>query len=149
MTFRLGEIYLDYAEAAFRATGSYTAVPAGCELSALQAVNMIRQRPGVNMPALPSTLSNDEFWEKYKNERFVEMCFEDQRFFDVRRWKEGDEYFKKVKELKITKNDDGSFTYRPDYQDREWDNKMYLFPIPEEDILKSKGNMIQNPGWGK
>ncbi|MCH3970392.1 MAG: RagB/SusD family nutrient uptake outer membrane protein [Prevotella sp.] len=149
MTFRLGEIYLDYAEAAFRATGSYTAVPKGCLLSALQAVNIIRQRPGVNMPALPSTMTNEEFWEKYKNERFVEMCFEDQRFFDVRRWKEADEYFKKVKELKITKNSDGSLVYRPDYQTREWDDKMYFFPIPQIDILKAKGNLTQNPGWGK
>jgi hypothetical protein len=101
------------------------------------------------MPALPSTMTNEEFWEKYKNERFVEMCFEDQRFFDVRRWKEADEYFKKVKELKITKNSDGSLVYRPDYQTREWDDKMYFFPIPQIDILKAKGNLTQNPGWGK
>ncbi|MCO6025408.1 RagB/SusD family nutrient uptake outer membrane protein [Prevotella cerevisiae] len=147
MTFRLGEIYLDYAEAAFRATGSYTTVPQGCKLTALQAVNMIRERTGVNMPALPSNMTNDEFWEKYKNERFVEMCFEDQRFFDVRRWKEADQYFKKIKELKITKNADGSLSYRPDYQVREWDDKMYFFPIPQVDILKSNGNLTQNPGW--
>lgn len=147
MTFRLGEFYLNYAEAAFKATGSANVVPEGCKLTATAAVNVLRRRVKVVMPNLPATLSNDLFWEKYKKERFVELCFEGHRFYDVRRWKEADKYLKRVKLLKIIKNDDGTFTYKPDYQEREWNDKMYLFPIPQSDIIKSGGALKQNPGW--
>lgn len=39
-------------------------------------------------------MGNDTFWAKYTNERFVELAFEGHRFWDVRRWKEADKYFK-------------------------------------------------------
>ena len=60
-------------------------------MSAREAVNVIRNREDVKMPELAEGLSNDEFWKKYENERMVELAFEDHRFYDVRRWKEGNQ----------------------------------------------------------
>ena len=148
VTYRLGEFYLNYAEAVYKYLGSPTATSAEFPMSADQAIDKIRERAG--MPDFPTTLSNDEFWEKYKNERMVELAFEGHRFWDVRRWKEADKYFKNIQEMKITKNDDGSFTYTRETVQRQWDDKMYLFPIPYDVMLKHEKYGLkweQNPGW--
>lgn len=142
--FRLGEFYLNYAEAVFRYLGSPYATSAEFPMSAADAVNVVRTRS--SMPSLPTTLSNDEFWERYKNERMVELAFEGHRFYDVRRWKEADKYFKSITEMHLTKNDDGSLTYTRKEVSRMWDDKMYLFPLPQSDIIKNP-NLEQNPGW--
>jgi SusD family. len=145
VTFRLGEFYLNYAEAAFRSTGSADVVPTGGTLTAREAVNMIRQRTGVKMPELPTGLSADAFLAKYENERFIELAFEGHRFWDLRRWKKGSE-LQSITEMKITKNADGTFTYTRHNVSRKWDDKMYLFPIPQSERLKNP-NLEQNPGW--
>ncbi|MCD8103375.1 MAG: RagB/SusD family nutrient uptake outer membrane protein, partial [Alistipes sp.] len=145
ITYRLGEFYLNYAEAVFRALGSADATSADFPMSARDAVNVIRTRPDVNMPPLAAGLSNTEFWKQYTNERMVELAFEGHRFWDVRRWKEG-EKFAKITRLKITLNNDGTFTYAREVQDRTWEDKMYLFPIPRTEILKNP-NLTQNQGW--
>ena len=144
ITYRLGEFYLNYAEAVYQYLGSPTATSAEFPMSADEAVNLVRQRAG--MPNFPASLGNAEFWEKYKNERMVELAFEGHRFWDVRRWKEADKYFKNIYEMKITKNGDGTFNYNRQTVTRIWDDKMYLFPIPVDQTLKN-GNLEQNPGW--
>ena len=150
VTYRLGEFYLNYAEATFKYLGSADATTVELPMSARQAVNVIRSRQDVKMPALAEGLSNDEFWKKYENERMVELAFEGHRFWDVRRWKEADKFFKNIQEMKITKNDDGSFTYTRETVQRQWDDKMYLFPIPNDVMLKHEkygAKWEQNPGW--
>ena len=144
MTYRLGEFYLNYAEAVFQYLGSATATSAEFPMSADEAINLVRERS--NMPDFPTTLSNAEFWEKYKNERMVELAFEGHRFWDVRRWKEAGKYFKNIYEMKITKNGDDTYTYNRQTVTRQWDDKMYFFPIPVDQILRN-GNLEQNPGW--
>lgn len=52
-------------------------------------VSKTRRRTKVNMPKFPAGLDNKLWWEKYQNERMVELAFEGHRFWDVRRWKEG------------------------------------------------------------
>lgn len=146
--FRLGEFYLNYAEAIFRYTGSVDqALPGDASpLTAREAVNTIRRRTGVNMPDLPQSASDpDEFWMRYKNERMVELAFEGHRFWDVRRWKEGD-VLKSVTFMKITQNTDGTYTYSRQEKQRSWDDKMYLFPISQTERMKNP-NLEQNPGW--
>ncbi len=142
--FRLGEFYLNYAEAVYRYLGSPYATSAEFPMSAAEAINKVRARS--SMPNLPSTLSNDEFWERYKNERMVELAFEGHRFYDVRRWKEADKYFKSITQMHITKNDDDTYTYQRQEVSREWNDKMYLFPLPQSEIIKNP-NLEQNPGW--
>lgn len=147
ITFRLGEFYLNYAEAVFRYLGGADRVSDEFPMSAREAVNVIRNRQDVQMPELPMGLSNTEFWNKYENERMVELAFEGHRFYDVRRWKEG-EKLADITEMKITKNDDGTFTYTRKIVHRGWDDKMYFFPIANSELLKhTNSEFKQNPGW--
>ena len=75
-----------------------------------------------------------------------ELAFEGHRFWDVRRWKEGDKHFKNIVEMKITKNGDDTYTYERKVKERSWDDKMYFFPIPQSEKSKNP-NLEQNPGW--
>lgn len=144
IVFRLGEFYLNYAEAVFNWLGSADATDATFTMSAREAVNKVRQRTDVQMPELPVGLTNAEFKEKYENERMVELAFESHRFWDVRRWKEG-EKLKSVDVMEIHKNGD-SYTYTRKTMRRVWDDKMYLFPIPDYE-MRINPNLTQNPGW--
>ena len=148
VTFRMGEFYLNYAESVFKYLGSATATTSDLPMSANAAIDKVRERAG--MPDFPSNISAGDFWKKYTNERFVELAFEGHRFWDVRRWKEAPTYFKNIREAKITKNDDGTFSYRIETVIREWDDKYYLFPIPVSVMLKHQQYgkaWEQNPGW--
>ena len=109
ITFRLGEFLLDYAEVLFQYTGSADEVPDGFRMSAREAVNLVRARQGVNMPAFPEAMSPSDFWKRYKRERMVELAFEGHRFWDVRRWKEGG--FTSITRMQITRTSDGRYTY--------------------------------------
>jgi hypothetical protein len=144
ITFRLGEFYLNYAEAVFKYLGSADATNEQFTMSAKDAVNVIRNREDVKMPAFPAGLSNADFWKKYERERMVELAFEGHRFWDVRRWKEGDK-FKSIVRMEISK-DNSNYTYNRVIKNRIWDDKMYLFPIPDVEIRKNP-NLTQNPGW--
>lgn len=144
VTYRLGEFYLNYAEAVFNYLGSADATDGTFTMSAVDAVNVVRSRSDVNMPGFPTGLSNDEFTEKYRRERMVELAFEGHRFWDVRRWKDGASQ-KSIIEMQITKNGD-RYTYNRVPKPRYWDDKMYLFPIPDSEIRKNP-NLTQNPGW--
>lgn len=147
VTFRLAEFYLNYAEAMFNLSGSAYSAITGFSMTPEAAINVVRKRAG--LANIAKDLSAADFKAKLENERFVELAFEGHRFFDVRRWKEGDKYFKTIYGMQITKNADGTFTEtKTVVQNRQWDeSKMNLFPIPQSEILKSGGALDQNPGW--
>lgn len=109
ITFRFGEFYLNYAEAVYKYLGSPYATDNEFTTSAVDAIKVVRTR--AEMPGFPQGMTNDAFWKKYQNERMVELAFEGHRFWDVRRWKEGDKHFKNIVEMKITKNGDDTYTY--------------------------------------
>jgi hypothetical protein len=138
--FRYGEILLNYAEAMFNAYG-VDADPQGYGMSALQAINKVRQRVG--MPAIISSQLNQA---RIEHERNVEMGFEGQRFWDVRRWKKGSVYFKApVNRIDITKTG-MTFSYSvKKLEDRSFEEKMNLYPIPQSEI--SKTDWQQNANW--
>ena len=144
VTFRLGEFYLNYAEAVFNYLGSADATDAVFTMSPVEAVNKVRNREDVKMPDFPLGMSADEFIQKYRRERMVELAFEGHRFWDVRRWKDGDSQ-KNIVEMQITKNGD-NYTYKRVTKSRYWNDKMYLFPIPDSEMRKNP-NLTQNPGW--
>ena len=144
LIFRVGEFYLDYAEAVFRYLGSADATSAEFPMSAAEAASKTRVRAG--LPAFPAGMDNATFWTRYQKERMVELSFENHRFWDVRRWKEADKFFKAITEMKLTLNSDGSITYTRQNVSRMWDDKMYLFPIPQSERSKNP-NLEQNPGW--
>ncbi|MDR1666450.1 MAG: RagB/SusD family nutrient uptake outer membrane protein [Bacteroidales bacterium] len=146
--YRMGELLLDYAEAA---------AEAGHSDDALAAVNEVRDR--VNMPALPNTLSKAELILRIRNERRVELAWEEQRYFDLRRWQqpEGDlsatcKYFTAMV-INKDKNT-GHLTYtRKSISSTPrggWENKHLLLPIPLSEVSRLEavtGVTWQNPKW--
>jgi hypothetical protein len=133
--FRYGEVLLNYAEAMFNAYGA-EADPQGYGMTALQAVNKVRLR--AKMPVL--TALNQQAIE---HERNVELSFESNRFWDVRRWKKGVQYFNvPVNRIDITST--GVYTVKA-LENRAFSEKMNWYPIPQSEILKT--GWKQNPGW--
>lgn len=86
--FRLAEIYLNYAEAAFEGYGGAAGASPGATYTAVEALNKIRNRVG--MPDVRSEYLTDKssLRERIHNERAVELCFENHRYWDLRRWKQ-------------------------------------------------------------
>ena len=142
LTFRLGEFYLDYAEAMYQLTGSADATEGTLTMSAREAASKTRER--VKMPALEG--DGEIFWRNLQKERQVELAFEGHRFWDVRRWKDADKYFTNIERMEITMNPDGTFTYTRKSESRPWNDRWYLFPIPQSERAKNP-NLDQNPGW--
>jgi len=85
----LGELYLNYAEAANEAYGPNTPAP-GANLSAVGAINKIRGRWTSDQLApvqTKFTVSKEVFRPRIMNERNVELSFEGHYYYDIRRWK--------------------------------------------------------------
>lgn len=149
--FRYAEILLNYAEALNEAQGT------GALAEILKSVNAVRSRAGVAMPALQTTNpagagyvipSKEELRKRIHNERRVEFCFEEQRFYDVRRWKEGETTFNKsVTGMLVTKTGATTFNYqRFTVENRIFTAKNYLYPISREELNKAS-LLQQNPGY--
>ena len=136
--FRLGEFYLDYAEAVFNATGSANDDTYG--LTANDAVNVLRKRADIQMPLF--TEDGNEWVARYERERLVELAFENHRFWDVRRWKKGAQYFRTIQMATISP----SLMLTRSTSTRQWDDKFNFYPIPQSE-LKKNPNLTQNPGW--
>ena len=111
--FRLAEFYLNYAEAMLNYTGSGYETSSGLSMTAAAAVNVVRAR--AKQPNLATGLDANQFKERLQNERFVELAFEGHRFYDLRRWKvAGEQKYRTIKSMRITKNADGTITSRFD-----------------------------------
>lgn len=145
--FRLGEVILNFAEAA---------AEAGKLTEAADAVNEIRRRVG--MPDLPGGLSKEELILRIRNERRVELAMEENRYFDVRRWctPTGDlsKTDKWITAAEITRNANGTFNYgRRTVRNTErkcYTNKFLWVPIPLNEanrLTAITGKNWQNPGW--
>lgn len=134
---RLAEIYLNYAEAINEYEG-----PA----KAYAYVNAIRLRSG--MPVLSAGLDKSQMRERIKHERAIELAFEEHRWWDVRRWLDGEKYFNgSFYGMDIIKNGDGTFSYtKIPFETRLFVSKMNLYPIPTAELNKNT-LYVQNPGW--
>ena len=144
--FRYGGVLLEYAEAMNEAYGPDA--NNGYTLTARQALNMVRNRPGVVMPAV-TVAGKDAFRAAVKHERRVELAFENYRYWDLLRWKDAATVLNQpVTGVSVTKTGP-QFVYTPfTVENRVFDaSRMYLYPIPQSEVLKSKGVLQQNPGW--
>lgn len=147
---RYAEILLNYAEAMNEAYGP-DVDPKGYGKTARAAVEEVRAR--VLRPkdaALASVPTGDvaAMRTAIRNERRVELAFEDHRHIDVRRWKIAPETIgKNLNGIKISKTGT-DFTYEPveNVAVRIFETKMYLYPIPKSEMNKNKA-LIQNPLW--
>ncbi len=137
--FRLGEFYLDYAEAVFNATGSANEA-ATYGMTANEAINVLRNRADIQMPKF--TEDGEAWVKRYERERLVELAFENHRFWDVRRWKKGAQYFGSIQAATISSNG----LLKRSTINRQWNDKFNFYPIPQSE-LKKNPNLTQNPGW--
>lgn len=145
--FRYAEILMNYAEAMVNAYHSPGFTNDKFPLSAADAINQIRSRNDVKMPSISSSLSENEFLERLKNERRVEFAFEGQRFWDIRRWKDLDET-KDIYCVKITKegNNNTPIYTKKLLKTRPVEEKMYFYPISNSQLFRNH-HLQQNTGW--
>jgi len=151
--FRYTEAILNYVEAS---------IALGQDAEARNWLNKLRFRAG--MPAV--TESGDALRQRYRNERRVEMAYEEQRYFDARRWMIAKETIgRKVVYIQVEgklkpgavapvpyrkDNTKFDYTYTPvennDLENRTWVDKMYYrpFALTETQINQL---LIQNPGY--
>ncbi|MDQ6763244.1 MAG: RagB/SusD family nutrient uptake outer membrane protein, partial [Bacteroidota bacterium] len=136
--WRMAELYLNLAEAENEANG-----PTGVAYS---AVNTIRARASVNMPALEG-LTQNQLRERIRNERRVEFSFEELRFWDVRRWKILDQTDQLTTGMKWAKTGNVLTNTRIVVDRRKsYATKFLIWPIPLNEI-SILPEFVQNPGW--
>lgn len=153
---RLAECYLNYAECSNEAYGPTAIGVGGATMSALDAVNKIRQRAGMPNVAAAFTGSKDAFRPRLKNERNVELSFEGQYRDDLIRWMDLQAAMSSTLYGMIAEKVTTSSTYPTGYKyvrqplsaDRQpvWKEQMYYLPFNNSDALKMK-NFVPNPVW--
>ena len=155
---RFTEIFLAYAEAANDAWGP-KADPTGIGFTAYDVIKAIRVRAGLATNEVGADLpEGDVYLEEcaadqtkmtnlIRNERRIELCFENKRFWDLRRWQmpinEG------VKGVQIDRNEEtGALSYTIiNVEDRNFTSPYQWYgPVPKSEILKWS-NLMQNAGW--
>jgi len=150
---RYGEVLLNYAEAC---------IELGQDAEARTYINIIRTRAG--QPEIAASVTGDALRQAYRHERRIEMAYEDQRFWDVRRWVIGPAAYQQTHKVDIRytastatvaayRQPDGSAWSAPNYSPavidgdaRAWLNKAYFFPIMRDEMNKND-KLVQNPGY--
>ncbi|MGJ1241722.1 RagB/SusD family nutrient uptake outer membrane protein [Sphingobacterium siyangense] len=125
---RYAEILLTYAEAQNEKSGP--------DASVYDALDQLRERAG--MPKVDRTVyaSQAKLRELIRNERAIELILEGTRYYDIRRWKTAPDVMKNIYNVS-----NGLA------QERAWNDKLYLMPIPQGQIDLSYGVLTQNKGY--
>lgn len=147
---RFTEIFLAYAEAANAAWGPTNGGAHG--YSAYDIIKAIRGRAGIGIgdekvDTYLESIKNDQgkMEELIRNERRLELCFENRRFWDLRRWKVN--LNETAKGMRIEKQANESLKYTViEVENRNYKDFMYHGPIPHQEVLKFS-NLEQNQGW--
>lgn len=146
--FRLADFYLMYAEAANEVNPNDERV--------LKYLNLVRERAG--LPGVetlnPAIRGNQELQRAaIQRERQVELATEGQRYFDVRRWMIADKNgegrqngYVHGMNVRGEPNDIDDFNRVVEASQIVFNRKMYLYPMPDSEMRKTK-NLVQNPGW--
>lgn len=142
---RYTEVLLNFAEAENEYSGPTAAV--------YQVLKDLRARAGITpgdngMYGLRENMSADEMRNVIRNERRIELAFEEHRFWDIRRWKIAQQvYSKALHGMSIIKEGPGfNYNVTEAFKPVFVAPKMYLYPIPYDEVVKND-NMRQNPGW--
>ena len=122
---RYADVLLMIAEAENEVNGSTTV--------AYNAINTVRDR--ADMPKLPAGLTKEQMRERIRHERRIELAFEGQRYFDLRRWKTISTVINNLKEPNIP-------AYKPKYEAH-----FNRWPFSEGEIDRNNGILIQNIGY--
>lgn len=141
---RLAEVYLNYVEA----LNEYD--PAHPDI--VKYLNMIRERAGIPQYGsedgmVPVPGDKDAMRQVIQQERRVELCFENLRYFDTHRWKiaaqtDGGDFYG----MNIEATTSAGFLQRTVFETRQWKDKQYLWNIVQDELNKNR-NLVENPGW--
>ncbi|MGO4288194.1 RagB/SusD family nutrient uptake outer membrane protein [Chitinophaga sp. RAB17] len=136
---RYAEVLLTYAEAKIELNQ--------LDQTVYNAINAVRQRADVNMPVLPTGLTQSQLRDAVRYERTVELAFEGQRLYDIRRWKTA-ETVMKGPVYGITWNNNGQLTTVQVVSfNRAFDkSRHYLWPVPQKERDLDPA-LSQNPNW--
>lgn len=147
---RYAEILLNYAEALNEVDKD--ANKAEIESSLIQ----LRKRAGIEEGddkryGLPDNYTQEEMRKIIRNERRIELAFEEHRFWDIRRWKIADTdesvMTNPVRGVEIIKQADGTFRYNyVDVRTSTFEKRMYWYPISRGEI-QGNTKLTQNPEW--
>lgn len=158
---RLADVYLMYAEATANGYGTPQSRADGYHLTAVDAVNKIRERAGVENVKDEYLGSIESFMSELRRERAVELAFEGHRFVDLRRWMlllEKPYTQKKAVYFDRAITESGQFDYKNPQNarvlnireevllERNYGQKHYWFPFQQKDVNMYPG-FYQNPGW--
>ena len=149
---RLSDLYLMYAEAA-------NEVNSAPDAEVYEYIQRVRHKAGLDQgsdlvttwathssnPTKPTT--KDGMREIIHQERRIEMSFEGERYWDIRRWKKADEFFAKpIRGWNINSGDVDGFYQVKNIFFRDFLTKDYLWPISQNELLRNP-NLVQSPGW--
>ena len=145
IVFRLGEIYLNAAEAA---------VELGMDSKARDMIEPIRTRAGLTQDLRLESLSGEMLRDRIRNERKIELAFEDQRYWDVRRWRIAEEVLsvqiEGIRSLRHIDNEGNeTFSYeviQAESQKMNFFPNQYYFPIGQNRI-NNNPKLVENPGY--
>jgi len=139
--FRFADVLLTYAEAKNELSGPSEDV--------FVAVDSVRKRAGLSPYAIDRGISQDSLRTIIRNERHKELAFEEQRYWDIRRWKIAGAVYNShpLHGMDITKTPDGLiYNITPVLTSAFDESRMYFYPIPYNEVVSNE-NMRQNPGW--
>jgi hypothetical protein len=146
---RLGELYLDYAEALIEMGGADNLA------KAKTYIDKIRVRAGIDpidvaWKKVPGAVLNQaKMRQIVRQERTIELFLENQRFWDVRRWLLGSKYFNvKAKGMNVDGATDADFfkVTVVNFQRQFLVPQHYLMPLPIGDLNKDL-KLVQNPNY--
>ncbi len=137
---RYTDVLLMFAEAANEAVGPDGMIGG---YTAREVINAIRERAGITSSDYVDGLDKAQMKDLIRNERRIEMCFEEERFWDLRRWKMTEVMKKPVSGVRISA-DGNTYTYE-EVEDRNFFDYQIYGPIDYFETLKY--NLVQNEGW--
>lgn len=146
---RLADVLLMYSEAMTLGYGIDTD-PEGFGLTAKGAIEMVRRRAGFTTTDkfLEGVTTPEKMLEKIKQERRIELSFEEHRYFDLRRWLDAEQSLNQNitgVEIQTIAGEDHYSYFTVDSR-RSFSRHMYYHPIPLQE-LRNSPNIEQNPGW--
>jgi hypothetical protein len=160
---RLSDVYLMYADAAAAGYGTPQCKAGSYSLTAVDAINKVRDRAGVGHVADKFINNTEDFLGEVRRERAVELAFEGFRFIDLRRWMLLlDDTYQVKKGVEFDRAKDSNGNELIDYNNpaeaqvrnlretvlvqRKFTERHYWYPLPRNDTNMYEG-FGQNPGW--
>lgn len=147
VAYRYAEVLLNYAEAMNEAYGPDQA-PDGYTLTALDALQLVRDRASLQLPAVRAS-SREEFRQAVKHERRIELAFEDHRYWDLVRWKDAMEVLNQpVRGVKVARTGENAWSYEEtEVAARSFQERNYYMPFTRSEVVNSNNTLKQNPGY--